>query len=96
MNNKEYPEGFPLKPYDAEGSELQTGDTVKILHIPEGLLNNLDKETINIIKNCEGNLMTIYEIDDYGYMWVEKTILETDDEYESHSFSMEPKNLVKS
>jgi len=96
MDKKDYPEGFPLKPYDAEGNELKTGDIVKILHIPEWLLNNLDEEATKIIKSCEWSLMTIYEIDDYGYMWVEKPILETDDEYESHSFSMEPKNLLKS
>ncbi|MCG7946638.1 MAG: hypothetical protein N0C84_09900 [Candidatus Thiodiazotropha taylori] len=96
MNKKDYPEGFPLESIDAEGNELKSGDTVKILRIPEWLLNNLDEDAIKIIKNCEGSLMKIYEVDEYGYMWVEKPTLDTEELYESHSFSMEPSNLVKS
>ncbi|MEW8625313.1 MAG: hypothetical protein AB2551_06140 [Candidatus Thiodiazotropha sp.] len=96
MNKKDYPEGFPLEPIDAEGNELKAGDTVKKLHTPEWLLNNLDDDAIKAIKNCEDSLMKIYEVDEYGYMRVEKPTLDTEEFYESHSFSMDPNNLVKS
>ena len=40
--------------------------------------------------------MKIYEVDDYGYIWVKKPTLEAEDAYESHSFIMEPKkHLLK-
>ena len=92
---KEYPEGFPLSPLDSEGNALKEGDKVNILQVPDWLIHDLDEESQEVIKGCEGQLMTIYEIDDYGYMWVEKPVLETEEEYESHSFCMEPKNLLR-
>lgn len=95
MTMKKYPEGFPLEPNDSEGNVLKEGDNVKILHIPDWLIHDLEEDAQKAIKSCKGQIMTIYEVDDYGYMWVEKPTLETEDTYESHSFSMEPKYLLK-
>ena len=96
MTTMKYPDGFPLKPEDAEGNVLRTGDTVRILHIPDRLLEGLDEDAVQALKGCSGELMVIQEIDDYGYMWVEKPVLKTDNAYVSHSFSLEPKYLLKS
>jgi len=92
---KKYPEGFPLKPIDIDGNKISEGDEVRILIIPEWILQDLDSESAQIVKACEGTTMVIYEIDDYGYAWVEKISLSTEQEYESNSFSMEPSNLRK-
>jgi hypothetical protein len=95
MTMKKYPDGYPLDPKDSEGNVLKEGDNVIILHIPDSLIHDLEKDAQKAIKSCEGQIMNIYEVDDYGFMWVEKPTLETEDMYESHSFSMEPKYLLK-
>ena len=93
---KKYPKGYPLKPNDNEGNILKEGDIVKIITIPEYLYKDLDNDEAKSIKSCEGEIMKIHEVDDYGFMWVEKPILETENDYESHRFSIEPVNLLKS
>jgi hypothetical protein len=40
--------------------------------------------------------MIIQVIDDYGYMWVEKPVLKTDNAHVNHSFGLEPAYLLKS
>lgn len=79
MSMKKLPEGFPLKPIDSNGHEIREGDKVRVISIPDWLTKNLDEDSVTDIKNCEGAEMHAYEIDDY----------------ESHSFSMEPRNLLK-
>jgi hypothetical protein len=92
---KKFPEGYPLKPIDSKGSELSEGDRVEILVIPEWLLNGLEEDAQNAIKSCEGQIMIIYEVDEYGFMWVAIPTIDTENNYEAHHFSMEPKNLRK-
>ena len=55
----------------------------------------MDDASRKVVKSCEGTLMKINEIDEYGYAWVEKVTIQTESEYESDSFSMEPKYLLK-
>ena len=95
MSTEKMPEGFPLEPKDFEGNLIQEGGTVKILSIPESLIHDLDEESKHTVKNCEGTVMVINEIDDYGYAWVEKVTSKTEEEYKSNSFGMEPKNLLR-
>ena len=95
MAKKDYPPGFPLRPCDAQGQFLREGDSVRVLRIPDELVHGLSDEAQQALKSCEGEVMTIYEVDDYGFMWVEKPVLETEDRYESHSFSMKPEDLLK-
>ncbi|WP_460227973.1 hypothetical protein [Aurantivibrio infirmus] len=89
------PDKFPLERVDTNGVAISEGDFVKILHIPDWLVSDLDDESLKAVKACEGKEMKIYEIDDYGYAWVETVTLETKSEYKSNSFCMEPKNLLK-
>ena len=89
------PEGFPLPPMDVNGNLIIEGDTVKILCIPEWLVHDLDEISKNTVLGCEGANMVVYEIDEYGYVWVETVTLSTEQEYRSNSVCMEPKNLLK-
>ena len=92
---EEYTKDFPFKPFDKKGNKIELRDKVKILHIPDWLLNGLDEESINAVKACEGDVMRVDDIDEYGYIWVGITVLEIDDKSEGHMFIMEPKNLLK-
>jgi hypothetical protein len=95
MPNKEMPEGYPLEPKDFEGNILKEKDNVKILHIPDWLIHDLDDESKKNILSCINTIMNIYEFDEYGYAWLETITLDSEDEYKSNSFSMEPQNLLK-
>ena len=92
---KDYPEGYPLKNGDAAGRVLKEGDEVQILKITDDLLSGLDDESRTVVKGCENTTMKIHEIDDYGFVWFEKTTVSTADEYESHRFCVEPVHLRK-
>ncbi|MGH1429456.1 MAG: hypothetical protein ACRBEE_16085 [Arenicella sp.] len=92
MNNM--PKGFPLSPIDAKGNTLKEGDVVKVLCIPNWLIHDLDDESKQTVSRCEGSKMEIYEIDSYGYLWVEKVTIQTDENYESNSFCLEPKHVL--
>jgi hypothetical protein len=74
---------------------LKEGDRVRILRVPDELIRGLSEEAQHALKSCEGEVMAIYEIDEYGFTWVEKPVLEKEDRYESHSFSMKPEDLLK-
>ena len=95
MYMSDVPKKFPLEPYDSCGNILKEGDSVKILVIPDWLIKDLAEESIQAVKACEGSVMSIYEMDSYGYAWVETVTLSNDSEYKSNSFCMEPKNLLK-
>ena len=86
---------FPLKPYDSKGVEIKTGDKVKILKITDALIHDLPEEDQKALKEYEGKIMSVYEIDKYGFMWVESTEVNTDEYYSSRSFCLEPHVLEK-
>lgn len=92
---KNYTEGYPLEPIDSEGNQIAVGDSVKLLSIPEWLWSDLDEDTALVVKSCEGKVMAIQEIDDYGYAWVQTTTQDSESEYSSNSFCIEPKVLLK-
>ena len=63
------PEGYPLSPVDANGTELREGALVRIRTIPEWLTHNLPLEDVSRLKAVEGTVMRVLELDAYGYVW---------------------------
>jgi hypothetical protein len=59
----------PLPPIDANGIKLTVGMRVRILVIPHWLTHDLPSEDIARLKNVEGTVMQIAEIDAFGYVW---------------------------
>jgi hypothetical protein len=93
---KEMPEGYPLPSIDPEGNEINVGDIIRINIIPDSLLADyLNDDEKKTVKGCEGREMKITEIDEYGFLWVEVILLSTEDRYDTHSFSIEPKYVSK-
>jgi hypothetical protein len=93
MNNP--PANFPLEPLDRAGNIIKEGDTVRILEIPDWLVHDLPPSEAAVVRSCAGTEMLVYEIDSYGYFWVCVITKGTEDEYQSQSFVMEPKNVLK-
>lgn len=59
----------PLLPVDANGIKLTVDMRVRILVIPHWLIYDLPSEDIARLKNVEGTVMQIAEIDAFGYVW---------------------------
>ena len=90
------PEGYPLPSIDSEGNKIKEGDIIKINIIPNSLLADyLSDDEKKVVLACEGKEMKIEDIDKYGFIWVQGVLLHTDDEYNTQSFSIEPKYVSK-
>lgn len=96
LNMNKMPEGFPLEPIDCDGVRIQETDFVLVRKIPESLTHDFDQESKKHVMSCEGKIMKIDEIDDYGFVWLELVVLETGSQYVSEKFSLEPKYVQKS
>ena len=58
----------PFPPIDANGIKLTVGMRVRILVILHWLIHDLPSEDIARLKNVEGTVMQIAEIDAFGYV----------------------------
>ena len=64
------PPGYPLKPVDARGNTITAGDAVVIPRpLPDWLVHDLPSEDVARLREQEGQVMRIFEIDEYGYVW---------------------------
>jgi hypothetical protein len=90
--NKDDP---PLHPYDSKGLEIKVGDKVKILKITDALMHDLPKEDQQALKEYGGKITEVYEIDSFGFIWVENFEVTTDEYREYRTFSLEPAVLEK-
>ena len=59
----------PLAPLDANGASVAIGDRVEILTIPHWLVHDLPLEDQTHLKTYERNIVSIAEIDRFGYLW---------------------------
>ena len=69
MNSKQIQ---PLPPFDANGHKLAPGMSVKILTIPNWLIHDLPAEDVRRLREVEGTVREISEIDAHGYVWFER------------------------
>ena len=79
---------------DINAQELNIGDTVEILTIPEWFIENLSPEDLKLLQSQIAKELSVVDIDDY-YVWLEVPINKTETEYESHLFGLEPNCLKK-
>jgi hypothetical protein len=59
----------PLLPIDSHGSEIFQGCLVRIPVIPDWLASGLPVEDIEALRQVEGTIMRVLEIDRFGYLW---------------------------
>ena len=80
--------GHPLAPIDANGVSLSAGDAVVIPRpLPEWLTHDLPAEDVVRLREAEGTVMLVLEIDAYGYLWFG---------YDSPWFSLRPGDVTRS
>ena len=80
---------------DINAQELNIGDKVEILTIPEWFIESLSPEDLKLLQSQIAKKLAIVDIDDY-FVWLEVPINKTETEYESHLFGLEPNCLIKS
>jgi len=93
---KEMQEGFPLKPFDSNRNLIKERDLILIRKMPKTALSAyLSEKQVSDVMSCEGIKLKIKEMDEYGFVWVEKTLLNIDSKYQTHSFCIEPEHVTK-
>ena len=73
---------------DCNGFTVQVGSMVKVLKISDSLLSDLPDVEIKDLQSMVGEIFTVYEIDEYGGVWVEKWFEENSENPYSHSLSL--------
>ena len=59
----------PLASIDAYGTVIELGDRVQILVVPAWLTHDLPAEDQARLKATEGCIVSVTEIDRFGYLW---------------------------
>ena len=60
------------EPVDKSGRPVKVGSKVRILALSESLLGRLPDDEVEDVRSMIGEILEVYEIDDYGSPWVEK------------------------
>lgn len=59
----------PLQPVDVHNNPISVGSRVQILEIPAWLVHDLPEQEVLRLRKCEGQVMKILEVDQFGYVW---------------------------
>jgi len=54
---------------DAHNKPITAGSFVRIIKIPTWLTHDLPEQEVKRLLQCEGSIMEILEVDNYGYIW---------------------------
>ena len=73
---------------DKNGLEVKVGDFVKVLSLNVRDFGHLEEKELSEVMSMIGDVLKIYEIDEYGQAWVEKEWWLAEDDYMSHSVGL--------
>ena len=75
---------------DINGVAVRVGTSVRVLKISDSVLSQLPESEAEAARLMEGEVLEVYEIDDWGGAWVEKSWLDADGRLVSHSLGLGP------
>jgi hypothetical protein len=78
---------------DCNGATVGVGSVVRVLSIPESVLQPLDEADRSRVQSMRGETFAVYEIDLYGGAWVEKWWHESESKAMSHSLGLSPSEI---
>jgi hypothetical protein len=55
---------------DARGRKVTVGDSIRVLHIRDSVLDRLDPDGRAKVMSMKGTVLQVYEVDDWGGAWV--------------------------
>lgn len=81
------------KTSDSNGQDVEVGSKVRVLAIDENTIDSLPQDERKMVASMVNEVLTIYEIDEYGRAWVEKVWDQGDGKFESHSLGLESEHM---
>jgi hypothetical protein len=76
------------EPIDRNGRSVKVGSKVRILGLSESFLRRLPDDEVEDVRSMIGEILEVYEIDDYGSPWVKKWWRLPEGKSFSHSLSL--------
>jgi hypothetical protein len=80
-------------PVDRNGNPVIVGTKVRVLKIEESLRRKLPADEVAQLDSMVGEVFEVFEIDEYGHPWVEKTWDAGDGHPFSHTILLEPDEM---
>ena len=78
---------------DIHGEPVHVGTRVRVLKISDAVLSQLSESEAEAARAMEGEILEVYEIDEWGGAWVEKSWHEADGTSVSHSLGLGPEQM---
>ena len=78
---------------DINGTAVHVGTRVRVLKISESVLSQLSESEADAARQMEGEVLEVYEIDEWGGAWVEKSWREGDGTPVSHALGLGPEQM---
>jgi hypothetical protein len=73
---------------DRNGKPVRVGTQVRVLRISDDVLAQLPESEAEAARAMEGEVLEVYEIDEWGGAWVQKTQRASDGTTVSHSLGL--------
>jgi hypothetical protein len=81
-------------PVDKHGRPVAVGSRVRLVQLPQSLLNDLPADEVAALRSMLGEVFEVTEIDAYGKPWIGKGWSDPDKgEYKGHSLALEPSEM---
>jgi hypothetical protein len=81
------------QPKDKNGRDVTVGSRVRVLAIKQSILDRLPDEEVEHVRAIVGEILEVYEIDEYGSPWVKKWWSVSEEQSFSHSFVLRPSDM---
>lgn len=78
---------------DIHGEPVYVGSRVRVLKISDAILSQLPDSEAEAARAMEGDILEVYEIDEWGGAWVEKSWHEADGTPVSHALGLGPEQM---
>ena len=78
---------------DKHGTPVHVGTHVRVLRISESVLSQLPEDEAEAARAMEGEVLEVYEIDEWGGAWVEKSWRDSDGTSVSHALGLGPEQM---
>jgi hypothetical protein len=78
---------------DINGATVRVGTKVRVLRISDSVLSQLPEAEAEAARLMEGEVLEVYEIDEWGGAWVEKSWREADGKSVSHALGLGPEQM---
>lgn len=83
----------PKTVVDLRGSEVSVGTRVRVLSLPSGVIEKIEKGEVDRVLSMVGDLLEVEEIDEYGCAWVTKWWDGGPDRRNAHSLALSAENM---